>query len=146
MGMGGRPESVFCNGWKPKYDHLKHEVGLSDFLLLYHKAEIVRGWQVHRTLRPDAEMTLNGILHYVELDSGKQSLSAVQRRQRVYRGVDELVLYVTLLSPRRLEGLRRVSKALANVVLFTTLTEAMADPRGQIWLNCEGDRFSIDPP
>lgn len=67
----------------------------------------------------------------------------VQRRQRVYRGVDELVLYVTLLSPRRIRGFISVSKAIEGVVLFTTLAEATDEPRGQIWVNCEGDRFGI---
>ena len=117
----GRPESIFCNGWKPKYDQLRHEVMLTDFLLLYAEASNVRGWYVDSTIRPDAEMTLGDQCYFVELDSGHMSLSQITRRQRVYRDTQNLVLYVTLLSDRRVEGLRKASKAIANIALFTTL-------------------------
>src|SRR5262245_49738780 len=69
MSDSGAPENVFCNGWKPKYDQLRHELLLTEFLLGYPDADTIRGWAVNRRLRPDAEMTLDDYFYYVELDT-----------------------------------------------------------------------------
>ena len=140
----GRPESVFCNGWRPKYDQLRHEVKLTDFLLLYTPDELVRGWYVDRTIRPDAQMLLEEQKYYVELDTGHMSMGQIKRRQVVYRDVtDHLVLYVTLGTQRRVKSLIQASQLIDKIGLFTTLDEAMADPSGAIWKTREGELFSI---
>lgn len=142
-GDDGRPENVYSNGWRPKYDQLNHELLLTDFLLCYAEADTLRGWAVNRRLRPDAELTLGEFFYYVELDTGCQSLAQVRRRQAVYAGTEDFVLYVTL-SQRRLESLRRnAHEAVKKVALFTTVEDAQRDPRGPIWIDSVGERTSI---
>jgi hypothetical protein len=143
VGDAGRPEHIFCNGWKPKYDQLRHELLLTDFLLGYPEGDVLRGWAVNRRLRPDAELTLDGYFYFVELDTGEESLAQVRRRQARYLGTEDYVLFVTL-SPRRLEHLRqRAHEAVKGIALFTTLDEALREPRGEIWIDCQGERTSI---
>jgi hypothetical protein len=139
----GRPEHIFCNGWKPKYDQLRHELLLTDVLLSYPEADTLRGWAVNRRLRPDAEMTLDGYFYFVELDTGEQSYAQVRRRQARYSGIQDFVLYVTL-SQKRLEGLvRHAHEAVKKIALFTTLDQVLATPHGEIWVDCFGQKTSI---
>ena len=141
----GRPEKIYCNGWKPKWDHLRHECLLTDFFLFgYPEADVLRGWLVNKRIRPDAEMTLEGVFYYVEMDTGQESYAQVRRRQRNYAGVEDPVLYVTLSGDRR-EGLRKRGKAIASIGLFTTLDEVLECPRGDIWVDHDGGRVSIWP-
>ncbi len=146
-GDSGRPENVYCNGWKPKHDQLTHELLLTDFLLCYPNADTLRGWAVNRRLRPDAEMTLDGYFYNVELDTGEQSYAQVNRRQKRYAGSTDLLLYVTQ-SERRLEGLRQnADPAVRSIALFTTLEKVLAAPAGQIFLDCAGEStWIVDPP
>lgn len=141
----GPPESVFCTGWKPKYDQLYHEVMLTNFLLHYDDAaEIVRGWYVDRTLRPDAEVTLNKQLYYIELDTGSMTMGQVRRRQRVYRSTEDIILYVTLGTQRRMQNLMNASELIENRALFTTLEQIETEgPAGKVWLSRSGEFFSI---
>jgi hypothetical protein len=141
----GRPEKVYCNGWKPKWDQVRHECLLTDFFLMgYPEADCLRGWLVNKRIRPDAEMTLHGVFFYVELDTGSESLAQVRKRQAAYAGVEDSLLYVTL-SKRRCENLRKASKAVASIALFTTLNEALENPRGAIWRDATGEDVSILP-
>jgi hypothetical protein len=142
-GDSGRPENIFSNGFKPKYDQIRHELLLTDFLLGYPEADTLRGWAVNRRLRPDAEMTLGDYFYYVELDTGEQTHAQVRRRQARYAGVEDFVLYVTM-SPKRLESLRRhAHEAVRKIALFTTLADAQRDPRGPIWVDCLGETAAI---
>jgi hypothetical protein len=139
----GRPERVFCNAYKPKYDQLRHELLLTDFLLKYPEADVLRGWAVNRRLRPDAEMTLDDYFYYVELDTGEQSYAQIRRRQARYSGVEDFLLYVTSTEKRR-DGLRNhTHEAVRSIALFTTLDAALRDPRGEIWIDCQGERTAI---
>lgn len=133
---------AFCNGWKPKRDQLRHEILTTDFLLSYPTAEFVRGWDVDPKIRPDATMTLDGITYHIETDTGSESFRRIEKRQQVYAGVDDFVLYVTL-SDRRMDGLMRHSEKIDRIALFTTLQQAIADPRGDIWQDYSGNVVSI---
>lgn len=138
----GRPERVYCNSWKPKADQLRHEVLLTDFLLCYPESDVLRGWLVNRRIRPDAEMTWKDRLFYVEFDTGHESYSQVRRRQRVYSGIQDILLYVTL-TKTRMAGLIRNSRAVKSIALFTTLELAKRDPFGPIWTSSNGRQGSI---
>ena len=142
MEITGRPEIAYCNSWKPKADQLRHEVWVTDFLLCYPEAEIVRGWRVDRQIRADAEMELRGQKFYVELDSGEQSHRQVRQRQLAYAGVRDFLLYVTL-SERRLAGLIKHAESVKHIALFTTLQRVMADPHGAVWVDCQGQTVAI---
>ena len=142
METTGRPEIAYCNSWKPKADQLRHEVWVTDFLLCYPDAEIVRGWRVDRHIRPDAEMQLRGQKFYVELDSGEQSHRQVRDRQLAYASVRDFLLYVTL-SERRLTGLIKHAESVRHIALFTTLERVVADPHGPVWVDCQGKTVAI---
>ena len=116
---------------------------LTDFLLSYPDCDVLRGWAVSRRLRPDAEMRLGDYFYYVELDTGEQSYAQVRRRQTRYAGIEDFVLYVTM-TEKRLDGLRRQAhEAVRRIALFTTLSDAVRDPHGEIWIDCQGERTAI---
>jgi hypothetical protein len=78
-------------------------------------------------------------LLYVELDTGTETYTQVEQRQRKgYRGVQDLLLYVTL-SDQRLEGLVAHANFVKRIALFTTLAKVKQDPYGDIWVDCFGD-------
>lgn len=141
-GVSGRPEIAYCNSWRPRSNQLLHEVRLTDFLLCYAQAEIVRGWQVDSRIRPDAEMTLGGQKFFVELDTGEQSYRQVEQRQRAYESVKELLLYVTS-TETRLAGLMQHSSAVRSIAFFTTLDRVLRDPQGEVWTDCFGNVVSL---
>ena len=138
----GRPEVVYCNGWKPKADQLRHELLLTDFLLCYPETDVLRGWLVNRRIRPDAEMTKDGRLFYVEFDTGHESYAQVRRRQKVYAGVQDILLYVTM-TKTRMAGLIRNSDSVKSIALFTTLEQVMSNPTGDVWKSCGGRQGKI---
>lgn len=143
VGDAGRPEKVYCNSYRPKFDQLLHELLLTDFLLAYPDADVLRGWAVDRHRRPDAEMTLDGDHFDVELDTGEQSYAQVRRRQQRYIGSENRVLYVTT-SRIRLAGLiEHTHEAIRPITWFTTLDAAIQDPLGAIWSNCHGEAAAI---
>ena len=141
-GVSGRPETAYCNAWQPRSNQLTHDVLLTDFLLCYPLAEIVRGWQVDSRIRPDAEMTVAGQKFFVELDTGEQTYRQIRHRQRAYAAVRDLLLYVTV-SETRLAGLMRHSSAVESIALFTTLDRVMRDPRGEVWVDFAGKTVSL---
>lgn len=142
-GDSGRPENVYCNSWRPKPDQIEHELKLSDALLCYPEADILRGWAVDKHLQPDGEMTLDGIFFNVELDTGKQTHSQVGHRQRRYAGSTDYLLYITLSDRRRDGLLKHADDAVKSIALFTTLAEVVRAPRGEIWIDCYGERTAI---
>lgn len=142
MARTGRPETVYCNTWKPKSDQFRHEVLLTDFLLCYPEATVVRGWSVDQQIRPDAELTIDHQKFFVELDTGEQTYRKVRERQQAYRGVQDFLLYVTL-SERRLAGLKQHSETVRGIALFTTLSQVQAEPHGLVWSDCFGRAAAI---
>ena len=139
----GRPEHVYCV-WRPKSDQLLHEVELTELCLRLHAEKILRGPQVRdKELRPDAEVWIDGTLYYLELDRATSGYDRiVSRRFALYRGREQLSLWVCPSLPRR-EGLRGRAGSLRATALFTTLAEALADPHGDIWVDHLGARAAL---
>lgn len=142
----GRPENVYCNGWKPKADQLDHELLLTDFCSCFPDADFKRGWIVDRSLKPDAEMVLGRIRFNVELDTGEQSLTQVRNRQKRYAGSTDFLLYICQ-TERRLESLRKNAEAcVQSLVLFTTLSAVQENPCSEMLLiDCFGERSPLLP-
>lgn len=115
----GRPQSVYSRR-SVKTDWVRHEVLLTEFLLRTRPESIVRGNDVDPEVRPDAEIVRNGLTVNVELDTGECGYEQVMRRFRVYRDVDDLVLWVTL-SEARMAGLMHRADMISSTALFTTL-------------------------
>lgn len=140
----GRPQDVYCNDWKPKHNNLRHEVLLTDFLLLYPDAAIVRGYDVDRKIRPDAEMSFdNGKKHhFVELDTGHVRYNKLKERWKAYGNTKDLLLVVTS-TQKRLQNLLKHSQRVAHIAVFTTLAEARKNPHGKIWIDTSGNAGSL---
>jgi hypothetical protein len=139
----GRPEHVYCRGWRPKADSLLHEVELTEFCLGLDAARIDRG--PHATdpaVRPDAEVRIYGRVYYLEWDRGSMGYAQIVRRFRAYAGCPHLVLWVCPTAERR-EGLRSRAADLRSTALFTTAAEALASPHGPIWLDYHGGRAAL---
>lgn len=138
----GRPEHVFCR-WRPKADQLLHEIELTEVCLRIDAGRIVRNpAALDRTLRPDAEVWINGRRMFVENDRGTESYAQVERRFRVYAGTRDFVLWICS-SPARRDAFRARAAGIRQIALFTTLAEALADPHGPVWIDVAGGRASL---
>ncbi len=134
----GRPRDVYCNGWRPSLHHLRHEVLQTRFLLPYlDHADIVRGYDCNKDLDPDAEMTLEDRLFYVELDTGSVNHTRQKKRWKKYRRVQDFLLVVTSTQKRK-QNLIRYASDVNHIALFTTLSQAIESPYGAIWSDCHG--------
>lgn len=139
---GGRPERVFCR-WRPKGDHLLHEVELTELCLRLDAGQILRGpHATDHAVRPDAEVWINGRVYYLELDRGTEGHAQVARRLRVYEGVPHFVLWVCPTAARR-DGLRARAGGLRATALFATRAEALAGPHRPVWLDVDGGRAAL---
>jgi hypothetical protein len=139
----GRPEHVYGRGhWNTT--NLHHEVQLTRVCLRIDAEEIRRGpGEVDATLRPDAELLIGGRWFFLEMDCGTMGYADVVRKRFTrYRAYDDLVLWVCPTVIRR-EGLRRDAIPIRSIALFTTLDEVLADPHGQIWIDCDGTRAAL---
>jgi hypothetical protein len=144
----GRSVDVYCNGWQPKKDNLRHEVRGTDFCLLYPDATFRRGYHVGE-FRPDVEMELNGQLYLIEIDCGSMTRPQVQRRWQKYRKVETgTVLIVAVSNPRRgidsaerFQELVRWSESMYGIACFTTLERLQADPFGPVLWDAEEQRW-----
>ena len=141
----GRPSYVFAR-WTLKVDTCRHEVLLTEFLIPFFLAEIIRGYETDRTLRPDAEMTINGHKYLVEQDCCTMSYhDIVHKRFKKYEGYDGVVLWVTL-TDARMDGLRRRAERVKDNALFTTLTSSLKEPFGGVWIDYSGHIHSMPQP
>jgi hypothetical protein len=139
----GRPEHVYARGrWKS--DNLLHEVQLTRVCLKLDADELRRGvGQVDPTLRPDAELRINGDRYLLEMDLGTMSYPDIVRKRFIrYRECSDLVLWVSP-TEHRMEGLRRHADMLRAIALFTTLERAVGDPHGAIWTDVDGRRAAL---
>ena len=145
MHMRGRPEYVYCR-WTPKYDNLRHEVNVTEFLLPFRNAEIIRGYDTDRSLRPDAEVTINGHKYLVELDCGTMSYQdIIHKRFKKYEGYEGIVLWVAL-TDARMHGLRTRAERVKGNALFSTLAATLTEPFGGVWLTFDGQIETVPEP
>lgn len=139
---GGRPEHVYCR-WRPKADDLLHETGLTELCLRLDAGSIRRGpHATDRTIRPDAEATINGQVYYLENDTGTMGYAQMMRRFRLYEPFPHFVLWVCPTVERR-DGLRRRAERIRHCALFGTFGEAVLDPHREIWLDYAGNRTAL---
>ncbi len=139
----GRPEHVYGRGyWNTS--NLTHEVLLTKVCLRIDASEVRRGrGEVDATLRPDAELLINGRRFFLELDCGTMGYAeVVQKRFTRYQATDDLVLWVCPTASR-MEGLRQRATMIRSIALFTTLDQLLASPHGPIWIDCDGVRASL---
>jgi hypothetical protein len=138
----GRPEYVFCR-WRLKADDLHHEIELTELCFHLDAGRILRGPHItDNSIRPDAEVWINGKLHYLELDRGTMGLSQMERRFHLYESCPHFVLWVCPTIERR-DGLRRRAERLRHIALFTTFAEAIVSPHRDIWMDFRGDLASL---
>lgn len=115
---------------------------VTDFVLCYPQYECVRGYEVNKRVRPDAEFWFGEKCVFIEIDMGQQSYRQVRNRQRVYSDITNPLLYVTA-SERRLRGLIRESVQVHSIALFTTLGRVLQNPDGEIWEDANGNKCSL---
>jgi hypothetical protein len=138
----GRPEHVYCR-YRPKPDHLLHEIQLTAVCLRLDAGKIDRGPHVtDKEVRPDAEVWISGRLYYLELDRGSMRYAQIARRFRQYERCPHLSLWICA-TPERLEGMRTRAESLRHTALFTTFAEALATPHGDIWRDFAGGRAAL---
>lgn len=146
----GRSIDMFCSGWQPKRDNLRHERKATTFCCLYGDAVFRRGYYVG-PFRPDVEMELNDHLYLIEIDCGTMPRPRVLKRWTRYRKFDAdtgTVLVVAVSNPRRgidsaerMQELIRWSESMYGIACFTTLEMLQADPYGPVLWDAEEGRY-----
>ena len=139
-GEDGRPTYMY-GSWEPRSK--QHDKYVTDFCIAYKDAEFERGNELEHYC--DCVMKLNGETFYVELDTGEMSLPQVRRRWRAYSECQGIVMVVSL-SERRLGNVLNASELLDGFSVFTTLTEAINDPYGLIWLDRNLSKIGVEKP
>lgn len=100
-------------------------------------AETIRtGTSVDQRLA-DAELVINGKLHYLELDRGTMGYAEVIGRLDKYRDCQDKVLWV-MSSELRIKGILERTKNLPATFLFTTYEKARQDFHQAIWTDATG--------
>lgn len=141
----GRPCNVYAR-WRPKHDNLRHEILLTEFLLPFIDAEIVRGYEIRLPQRPDAKMTINGLVYLVEMDCGTMSYrDIVQKRFKKYEDYDGIVLWVCPTDVRK-QGLIDRAERVKHNALFTTFAATLTEPFGGVWVDYDGQISSVPKP
>lgn len=102
-GENGRPRFLWC---QRLVNYPLHDKQLTDVLLKL-KVKCER-WDVDKDLRPDAELTVNEELYYLEMDMGTERGRAIEDRLSVYETVGNSVLWV-VPDEKRMEQLMRKS-------------------------------------
>lgn len=144
----GRSIDVYCNGWQPKRDNLRHEVKGTDFCLLYPQATFRRGYHVG-DLRPDIEMELDGHLYLIEIDCGTMTKAKVLKRWQRYKKRDDITVFIIAVgnplrgieSDERLKELIRWSGSMYGIACFVRFEDIIADPYGPVLWDAEEKRF-----
>jgi hypothetical protein len=121
---------------------VEHEVGVSELCLCYREAAISRSYDVDPELREDAILVMGDETYHLEWDTGTEGYEQVMRKFKRYEGCDDCVLWVTSTEERR-EGLRRRAKVVKDNGLFAVVTDVVANPHGEVWLDFDGARHSI---
>jgi hypothetical protein len=142
---------VYCNGWEPNSKNLFHELMLTDFLMLYPWDSLVRGYDVDEKLKQDAAGKLFGNWFDVEQDCGTMNKKKILKRWKKYIESENTVLVNVATKRRnpkaRMEQLMEWTKMIPEVAplfRFTTRDAVMTDPFGEVWLDCEGNRYAIE--
>ena len=132
----GRPYRGFCN-WQVSDDCWKHELRLTDVLVLYEGC-CQRGHKVDSQLRPDAELTISGQLHYIEYHSGSMRGRKIEERLRLYDSVDNAVMWIVETENERRKLLQKANEN----SWFGVYSEIVTNPSCD-WLNRDGEAGNL---
>ena len=120
--QGKKVVSVYCNGWTPKDDNLRHETVGTRLRLLYPGFHVDRGYGL--PFAADLVLRNAGKTFSVEIDCGSLKRSRVQARWLQYRGCQHDLLIVAAPlrnSEGRLMTLMDWSESVARIASFTTI-------------------------
>jgi len=133
----GRPEHVYCR-WRPGPAQLLQEVQLTEVLLRLDAGDVRRGPFISdQMVRPDAEVVINGLLYYLELDRSPQEAQSLTQRMAAYASCEHPSLWLCA-THKRAEALRRQAATLPAPALITTLEDAYRGSHRDIWRDCGG--------
>lgn len=134
--QGRKVIKVFCNGWQPKDDNLRHEVLATMVRILYPAYRFERGYKLNDCF-PDSVMTDGEHTFEIEIDCGTMKRLAVQRRARRHKCHNEVLFVVAPKIGDPDERLKRVmewSEGLGERGFFTTLARLQElGPHARVW-------------
>lgn len=139
---GVRAQDLYYNGPHEIPETLYvHEYLLTRFFAALHPhGEVIRNYDVDPDLRPDAELSLSGMVFNVELDTGSMRGLKRDGRFELY-GDTGPVLWVCAGGAQRMENMRL--QAPNDGHWFTTLDAVEASPWGKIWTNRQGHKENL---
>lgn len=114
----------------------QHEYEVTELLLGVHAELMRRGYSVD-SHHADAEITINGILVYLEHDRGTMGYAELIERVNKYIDCENIVLWV-MSSETRIKGLLERTESLPETFLFTTYEQARQNFHGDVWQNAYG--------
>ncbi|MFN0018078.1 MAG: hypothetical protein ACKVP0_07460 [Pirellulaceae bacterium] len=121
-GQGKKVVNVFCNGWTPKDDNLRHEVVGTRMRLLFPAFNVERGYGL--PFQTDLVLKNAGRVFYVEIDCGTMKRPRVHARWREYLKCQNDLLIVAAPirnSEGRMHTLMEWSQSVGRIAHFTTI-------------------------
>lgn len=134
--QGRKVIKVYCNGWKPKDDNLRHEIIGTFVRLIFSMFQFVRGYKVNDCFC-DMLMITDERHYEIEIDGGSLRQKQVQWRWRRHK-CDHSILVITdpnVGDPEdRLARLLKWSGELGDRVFLTTLDRLRQHgPHARVW-------------
>jgi hypothetical protein len=136
---GGRPKKILSNR-KVESDCLRHEISLT-WVLLALGYPCRRLDDVDQRLLPDAEIEVNGELHFGELDTGSERGRKIEERLSIWGTVSDPILWIVMTEQRR-QSLR--AKDRNENSYFGVWKEVVNNPKGEVWLNVNNQLVTIE--
>lgn len=133
--LGRLKLKVYCNGWEPKHDNLRHEVIGTRIRLLYPQFQFLRGYNLTECL---ADMVMTDMTHTyeIEIDCGTMKQKQVRWRWKRHKCAHDKLVITAPKDSKPEDRLRRLlswSDELENAY-FTTLERLQtAGPHSRVW-------------
>lgn len=102
----GREAKVYCNGWSPSTNNLRHEVLTTQEVIPFWKSDwdIRREGSVDSFLLPDATVIDAGVVIHMEMDCSTEGLGQIREQMEKYKDCTDPVIWFAL-TRMRLESL-----------------------------------------
>lgn len=134
--QGRKVMKVFCNGWNPKDDNLRHEVVGTQIRLLFQDFRFIRGYRVTDCLC-DMLMTDGDHTYEIEIDCGTMKQRQVRWRWKKHKCQRDILVITSPKSADAESRLNRLvdwSDELGERAFFTTLDRLKTHgPHARVW-------------
>ena len=140
----GRPLQVYCTRIE-RADRIEHEYGMTEVLFACQRLDALRGKDVDKELRPDAQCSSTEGLLLWEYHTGTMKRKDQLKRFQTYEdsATDGLILFVCKTPEKMIEAMEWASFMNKSIV-FTTVEKVLSEPLGKgTWINAKGEPQTV---